>query len=203
MVSVMTRKQHRHWTPSDVEFALLEIVAQTPKSERRLNEFAKWYDDGIAVDDHERMSPAIEVMTRLRAIEVLTSESCLFRNALAAVRPHPLQTVRLPGTVDLTQFGAQLYERGLRIRKDHPDERKVTTVDSDTNRVRHWQSGFSSPQINLPAAVLTLGRSGAFVTPKPGRIVRDVIIRNWHPWRNVWWEKPRRGIFVEFTYAHQ
>ncbi|MFO1043358.1 MAG: hypothetical protein U0941_16365 [Planctomycetaceae bacterium] len=195
----MTRKQHRH--PSDVEFALLEIVALTPKSERRLNEFANWYDNGIAAGGHESMSQAIEVMTRLRAIEVLTSEAASLRSAKAAVRPYPLQMVRLPGTVDLTQFGAQLYERGLRKRKDHPDTRKVTTVDSDTNRVRHWQSGFHNRQIELPAAVLKLCRRGAFLTPKPGRMVRDVIIRNWHQWRNTWWQKPRRGIFVEFTYA--
>lgn len=184
-----------------MEFALLEIVALTPKSEHRLNEFAKWYDNGIAVNDHGSMAQAIEVLTRLRAIEVLTSESASLRSIEAAVRPYPLQTVRLPGTVDLTQFGAQLYERGLQKRRDHPDERKVTTVDSETNRVRHWQSGFSNTPIDLPAAVLTLCRSGTFVTPKPGRIVRDVTIRNWRQWRNMWWQKPRRGIFVEFTYA--
>lgn len=107
-----------------MEFALLEIVALTPKSEHRLNEFAKWYDNGIAVSGHESMSNAIGVLTKLRAIEVLISESAALRSAVAAVRPYPLQTVRLPGTVDLTQFGAQLYERGLWKRKDRPDERK-------------------------------------------------------------------------------
>jgi hypothetical protein len=186
--------------PTSIEFSLLEEIVISPFRMNQILKIVKICDRTAVRQGHEEgyASDCFRRLLNSRALEVLDEAGVAYRQERIAEGPSPIQSIRNPGSLDVSLLGGRMYELGRQVYAKNPDRHKVTLYSYDDGHVRCWKTDANDDQEELPGSVLHKIGGVWRVKPSDGHILNSLVVRENVLWRDRWWEDPRLGVFVEY-----
>jgi len=186
--------------PTSIEFSLLEEIVISPFRMNQILKIVNICDRNAVRQGHEEgyASDCFRRLLNSRALEVLDEAGVAYRQERIAEGPSPIQSIRNPGSLDVSLLGGRMYELGRLAYAKNPDRRNVTLHSHDDGHVQCWKTDANDDQVELPGAVLHKIGGAWSVKPSDGHILDSLVVRENVLWRKQWWEDPRPGVFVEY-----